>query len=320
MATSGGHLTQLFAIAARIDGTTSAFWVSDDAQQSRSELETEDHLFVPRRPPRDYRGVMADARTLSRVFRSWQPEVVVSTGSQIALSAWFNAARRQIPFVYIESGTRVTGLSTTGRALNRLPGVRRYVQYPWLTNKRWGLGPSVLDLYDSEPNDLVLPKRGRMVVTVGGNAEYGFRRMIDAIEGVVPPGWEVIWQVGPTDMAGFPHKYRRDIPSSELLELQKAADLVACHAGTGSIVTALEAGKVPVVIPRSASHGEHIDDHQLDLARHAEAAGLAVVVKPDQQISIDVLEQARGRSVLRAVGKARIALADLAGVHVEGRE
>ncbi len=38
------------------------------------------------------------------------------------------------------------------------------------------------------------------------------------------------------------------------------------HAGTGSILTALQLGKRPIVVPRRAAHGEHVDGHQDDLA------------------------------------------------------
>ncbi len=38
-----------------------------------------------------------------------------------------------------------------------------------------------------------------------------------------------------------------------------------CHAGIGSIVTALAEGVMPLVIPRRHELGEHVDDHQLQI-------------------------------------------------------
>lgn len=45
------------------------------------------------------------------------------------------------------------------------------------------------------------------------------------------------------------------------------ADVVVSHAGVGSIMTALEKEKPVVVFPRLAKYGEHVDDHQEDIAR-----------------------------------------------------
>jgi UDP-N-acetylglucosamine transferase subunit ALG13 len=57
----------------------------------------------------------------------------------------------------------------------------------------------------------------------------------------------------------------------ELVEAMRGARSVVCHAGVGTIVTAIRAGHIPVVIPRQPERGEHVDAHQMDIAsRYAE--------------------------------------------------
>jgi beta-1,4-N-acetylglucosaminyltransferase len=56
-----------------------------------------------------------------------------------------------------------------------------------------------------------------------------------------------------------------------------AAELLILHAGAGSVIHAIRAGKTPVVMPRRASLGEHVDDHQLEFARQLEKAGKILV-------------------------------------------
>ena len=41
---------------------------------------------------------------------------------------------------------------------------------------------------------------------------------------------------------------------------------MVAHAGTGIALMALENGKLPILVPRRAMHGEHVDDHQLTIA------------------------------------------------------
>jgi UDP-N-acetylglucosamine transferase subunit ALG13 len=54
------------------------------------------------------------------------------------------------------------------------------------------------------------------------------------------------------------------------------AELVIVHGGA-TVLQAIRAGKVPIVMPRRASHGEHFDDHQVAFARSLENRGQAVV-------------------------------------------
>lgn len=52
-----------------------------------------------------------------------------------------------------------------------------------------------------------------------------------------------------------------------------AARLLIIHAGAGTIIHAIQAGKMPVVMPRRAGYGEHVDDHQFELASTFVRAG-----------------------------------------------
>ena len=51
------------------------------------------------------------------------------------------------------------------------------------------------------------------------------------------------------------------------------------HAGAGSVLLALAAGKRPVVVPRLARLGEAVDDHQLVFARHLAGTGTVTIVE-----------------------------------------
>lgn len=105
------------------------------------------------------------------------------------------------------------------------------------------------------------------------------------------------------------------LPYPELVDLVAKADVVVSHAGPGNLATVRNAGKVPVVVPRSARHGEHVDDHQERYARRlAEVPGYVVVadvselgiaiasaraigvqvLKPDISVAIAVFEEIIG--------------------------
>ncbi|QKJ20287.1 glycosyltransferase [Microbacterium hominis] len=308
VAISGGHLTQLTMLAPRV-ADEDVVWMTNDTPQSRSLLEGQTVYHVPTRPPRDYAGVMADTRIAQRALRDHRIDRVISTGAQIALSALVPASTRRLPFTYIESATRVTGISATGKVMERVPWVERYVQYPHAVNDKWRYALSVFDGFRVEPVEDPAPI-SRAVVTVGGNGDYGFRRLIDGARralDAVPGDVETLWQVGSTDVSDLPIDAVDSLPSARLNAALREADVVIGHAGTGTALAALAAGKVPVLSPRSVSFGEHVDGHQHDLAAFLADRGLAVVAEP-QAISPSVLDTARRWRAARAADLETVAL------------
>jgi UDP-N-acetylglucosamine transferase subunit ALG13 len=77
-----------------------------------------------------------------------------------------------------------------------------------------------------------------------------------------------------------------------LTDTMRQAEVVISHAGVGSTITAIRAGKKPVVVPRLARFGEHVDDHQLQFAQRFAQRDLALVCGLDDNL-LDVVEQAR---------------------------
>ncbi|MBT2498944.1 hypothetical protein J7E25_07530 [Agromyces sp. ISL-38] len=296
VAISGGHLAQLHMLAPRIVAGEDIVWMTDDTAQSRSLLEGERVYHVPTRPPRDHLGVLRDTRVARRAFAEHRVDRVVSSGAQIALSALIPALLRRVPFSYVESATRVTDLSTTGKLIERIPTVRRYVQYPGRVSVRWRYALSVFDGFRverAEPAPIT-----RAVVTVGGNGDFGFRRLVESAVRALPADARVLWQTGSTDVSGLDIDAVASVPSATLSAELGAADVVIGHAGTGTALAALIAGKVPVLSPRSVHHGEHIDSHQDDLAAFLAERGLAVV-RPADAITPDDLREASSWRVTR---------------------
>ncbi|MEA3078421.1 MAG: hypothetical protein QOF60_3329, partial [Actinomycetota bacterium] len=259
---AGGHLAQLYELAPRLPfAVDDAVWVTVETAQSRALLAGRDVRFARFVQPRDFVGVARNAWFARGVLRSGPVSAVVSTGSSIALSFLPLAAARRIPAYFIESAARFDGPSMSGKLLARVPGVRTYTQSPSWAGGRWRYVGSVLDQFSAAPSPS--PAVGKLVVTVGTAAEgFGFRALFERLVEIVPPSCSVVWQVGSTDLTGLGIEGRAGIPSEELVALQRSADAVVAHAGTGSALAALGAGKLPVLVPRRKSRGETIDDHQ----------------------------------------------------------
>jgi UDP-N-acetylglucosamine transferase subunit ALG13 len=59
----------------------------------------------------------------------------------------------------------------------------------------------------------------------------------------------------------------RQLPFDELQQKMRDARIVITHGGPATIMQALAHGKVPMVVPRQAEFGEHVDNHQVRFAR-----------------------------------------------------
>ena len=79
--------------------------------------------------------------------------------------------------------------------------------------------------------------------------------------------------------------------------------MLVAHAGVGTALAAFEVGKCPVLVPRRVAHGEHVDDHQTQIAAELSNRGLAVSVEADA-LTLDHLVAAAAKQVRRCRGTA----------------
>jgi UDP-N-acetylglucosamine transferase subunit ALG13 len=83
---------------------------------------------------------------------------------------------------------------------------------------------------------------------------------------------------------------RRFFEFDEMRRLMAAADVVITHAGVGSIMLALAAGKRPIAAPRLHRFGEHVDDHQVEIAEAFTRAGKVTLFMPGDDLAERIAE------------------------------
>jgi UDP-N-acetylglucosamine--N-acetylmuramyl-(pentapeptide) pyrophosphoryl-undecaprenol N-acetylglucosamine transferase len=268
-------------------------WVTFDTPQSRSLLKGEDVVYVEYTAPRDWRNATRNLVPAWRLLSSGRFDHVISTGSGIALTFLPLARARGLRATYVESAARSRGPSLTGRIVARVPGVRLGTQYRSWEDRRWEYVGSVLDGYGAFPS-AGAPEIRQMVVTLG-TIPYDFRRLVDRLLAIVPDGVATTYQTGATDVSGLPIPARAEMPRHELHAAIHAADVVVAHAGTGSALAALEAGKCAILVPRERAHGEHVDDHQQQIAGELAGRGLAISRLVGELTPDDLVAAARVR-------------------------
>jgi UDP-N-acetylglucosamine transferase subunit ALG13 len=302
VASTGGHLTQLAKIAARLEASVDSTWVTFDGAQSRSLLTRyTDVRYMPYVAPRDYRGALSVARQVARIGRDESYVAAISTGAGVALGLPM-LSRRKLRRIYVESVSRVKGPSLTGRVLAKVPGLELRTQHEGWASDRWKHEFTLLDDYRVVPRQRLGDTRRPMsiLVTLGTIRPYRFDALVKAVEALLIDGDRVVWQLGATTgMEGLPGQVVESMSRTDLQGYAAQCDVVISHAGVGTAVDLLDMGIHPVLVPRRSSAGEHVDDHQAQIGDMLAAKDLATVRLPETLTRADLLASA-GKLVLSA--------------------
>jgi hypothetical protein len=262
----GGHLAQSLAFEDLRAPHEAAGWIVPDTLSSRSQLYDADAAFVGHFEASKVRSWLSSISAVRRASRSKRFDVVASVGAGIAIPALLAARMSRQRAVYIESFTRVTALSKTGKLIKWIPGVERFVQHQGLESRRFRPISPVTTLVN-KPAESNLPENRTVLVMLGTHTDFPFTRALTVALGNIGPTDSVTWVLGSTPpLERLRGRIEVQIPHAELTELIDHADVVITHAGVGSLLDCFRAGVKPWVIVRDASRGEHIDPHQRDLA------------------------------------------------------
>lgn len=112
-----------------------------------------------------------------------------------------------------------------------------------------------------------------------GNALQPFSRLLDAVCSVANDlPQPVVVQYGNTPFQCSECQGIDFVEMSKFQTYVKESELVILHAGAGSIINAVRLGKTPVILPRKAELGEHIDNHQLEFSQELRKVNKAVII------------------------------------------
>lgn len=284
------------------------FLVTEDTVLGRSLAAREEVLFVPHFALGQGRmgklGTMLGAALRSawqslRIVRKRRPDVIITTGagSQLFVILWGRLLGAKI--VLVDSFARFHAPSKFARLAGGLAHLR--ITQSQQSADRWA-GSTAFDPLRTEPATAD-GKQPLLFATVG--AILPLHRLERAVvelkqAGRIPE--EVILQIGNSDLPrpSVPGlTVVETLPFDELQALLRRADLVVCHAGTGSIITALAQCCGVVAMPRRVDAGDSYDDHQSEIAEVFAERGL-IEVAQDSATLAAALDRARSAPRHRA--------------------
>ncbi|OWK32101.1 beta-1,4-glucuronosyltransferase WelK [Sphingomonas mucosissima] len=290
-ASGGGHVRQVLDLE-DVWRAHDFFFVTEDLALGRSIAKNHPAFFVAHyalgqaRLGAPFRMLIAALRNMLQsfmiIFRE-RPDVVLTTGAGSMFFVLLFARLAGAKIILIDSFARFRAPSAFARIAGPLADVR--VSQSGAAAGLW----KATETFDPlRMLDGRRPAKEPLVFATVG-ATLPFDRLVRMVEdakrdGLLPE--HVILQVGdsPHVPAGI-EEVHASLPFDDVKDILRRADIVVCHGGTGSLITALQNGCRVIAVPRLFELGEHYDDHQLEVTSAFAARGLLAVVDQRQDFA-----------------------------------
>ena len=109
-----------------------------------------------------------------------------------------------------------------------------------------------------------------MIFVTVGTHEQPFNRLIKKVDELVADGTitePIVMQTGFSTYVPKHCEWHEMLSYDEMKRYIDEARIVITHGGPASFIEVLQAGKIPVVVPRLAEFGEHVNDHQEEFVK-----------------------------------------------------
>lgn len=134
-----------------------------------------------------------------------------------------------------------------------------------------------------------------MIFVTVGTHEQQFNRLIEYVDRLNLDE-DIFMQTGYSTYIPENCRWKAMITHDEMVTYAEQADVIITHGGPGSIMLALQFGKMPIVVPRQKTFGEHVNDHQVDFSRRMEQEGKITVVHDISELGRKIEEYRNKKS------------------------
>lgn len=290
-ASGGGHVRQLLDLEP-VWSEHDYFFVTEETALGVSLADKHRTYFIPHvavgqarlgSPLKMVTGAVRSIFTSARIIWRERPDILISTGAGAVFFALAWARLLGAKVIAIESFARFDR-----------PSIFSRVAKPWaheLIVQSKALSAYYPKAKVFDPLRILdgprPPKKPLLFATVG--ATLPFNRLVETVAELKAKGEireEVIIQTGiggaSPELPGV--EVVETLPFDRVQEILREADVVVCHGGTGSLITALRQGCRVIAMPRLMEKGEHYDNHQAEITESFAARGLIEVANTPEDL------------------------------------
>lgn len=116
-----------------------------------------------------------------------------------------------------------------------------------------------------------------MIFVTLGTQKFQMNRLLEHLDKIADSlGEEIFIQKGASTYIPQKCKYIDFLKPEEFEKKMEECSVLLTHSGVGSIMTGIRRKKPVIVVPRLAKYGEHVDDHQVQIAEVFEEKNLVL--------------------------------------------
>lgn len=253
VADPGGHLALLTWLRPELVGWQIR-WVSLDTPDVRRRVGSDPVVFGHGPTARSPGALLRNLRHARRVLPTLAPDLLLTSGAGLGVPWVWAAGALGIPTAFLEVADRHGEPSLSARLVA-----------PWVHHHLVQDGPGGIGRIAPPAGQRGGLRDGPILVALG-TGPHPFERLVRGAEALAAAGHDVLVQHGTS-------RPPRGCPSVSQLAPDRFRDalgrarVVVVHGGLASRSEAAALGRVPLVVPRRAHLGEHVDDHQWDACR-----------------------------------------------------
>jgi beta-1,4-N-acetylglucosaminyltransferase len=151
-----------------------------------------------------------------------------------------------------------------------------------------------------------------MIFVTVGNDFRSFDRLLKKMDEIALsiPG-EIVMQRGYSKYHPKNVKQFDFVSMNEAVEYIQRSDLVVSHAGIGTVILCKKYEIPILILPRRKKNGEHMNDHQLEIAKaleNKENENIHIIYEEDQLKDgiLKILQEGRKKTAEKKAGKANL--------------
>lgn len=126
-----------------------------------------------------------------------------------------------------------------------------------------------------------------MIFISVGTQKFQFNRLLKDIDELIDSGYikeDVFAQIGHSNYLPKNYDYTKFLNHHDFHELINNCSIYITHGGVGSIQNGLRLNKTIIVFPRLSKFGEHVDDHQIEIAQKFTEMGFVLHAENKDQL------------------------------------
>ena len=147
-----------------------------------------------------------------------------------------------------------------------------------------------------------------MIFVAVGTQKFSFNRLLQSVDELVAGGTirePVFAQTGHSGYEPANYESAAFLSKEEFAQKISSCDLLITHSGVATIVAGLKEGKPVIVAPRLKKYGEHVDDHQVQIAESFSDQNYVIMCCDMEQLP-DCVEQAKNHKFDRYVSQRQL--------------